>query len=273
MPLSTEHLETLDRLDREILELQYQGQRLRLWLTLRAGYKPGQPRWPRGHDGAGRWSGGPGIGHNSEPSGIDQNFEEQSPQEVENFHDRIAFRILQELLGAAGAAALLGVPMVIATTSSTASDDTVDAAIRASGKKPSDFIPPGVGPGPYTKGWIPAAPADEPGTATQSTINKMGSAWGCSTCGTMNSGLESGNWVGDHQPPTAFNSNKGRQSLLPQCIACSDAQGGRVNALLRRFSPKNMKSLHGVADRKRSVLCGSRSPAWSGSSRMADRFC
>jgi hypothetical protein len=107
MPLSAEHLETLARMDREVLELEYQARRLQLWLTLETAFRPDQLRVPAGNGiVSGRWTregggegsgraddttGGPdepriirvgdpddppGIGHNSEPSGVDQNLDD-----------------------------------------------------------------------------------------------------------------------------------------------------------------------------------------------------
>ena len=52
---------------------------------------------------------------------------------------------------------------------------------------------------------IPAGPSARPTAAQQRAINEMGDAHGCSTCGTTNPGTKSGNWVGDHQPPTSQN--------------------------------------------------------------------
>jgi hypothetical protein len=66
MPLTAEHLESLARMDREILEMQYQAQRLRLWLTLETAFRPDQLRVPAGNGiVSGRWTregGGEGSG-------------------------------------------------------------------------------------------------------------------------------------------------------------------------------------------------------------------
>jgi hypothetical protein len=80
---------------------------------------------------------------------------------------------------------------------------------------------------------IPAGPGARPSPSQQSAINQMGDAHGCSTCGTNTPGTKSGNWVGDHQPPTALNSNGGPQVYKPQCLQCSRQQGGQVSAAVR----------------------------------------
>jgi RHS repeat-associated protein len=85
-----------------------------------------------------------------------------------------------------------------------------------------------VGPGPYAKDSISAGPSARPTAAQQRQINEMGRANGCHTCGTKNPGTKSGNFVGDHQPPTKLNPPGGQQQYHPQCQGCSDAQGGRL---------------------------------------------
>ena len=80
---------------------------------------------------------------------------------------------------------------------------------------------------------IPAGPSARPTTAQQGAINEMGDAHGCSTCGASSPGTKSGNWVGDHQPPTALNTSGGPQTYSPQCLQCSRQQGGQVAAAVR----------------------------------------
>lgn len=88
-----------------------------------------------------------------------------------------------------------------------------------------------VGPGPYAKESIPAGPSARPTAAQQRQINEMGQRNGCHTCGTRNPGTKSGNFVGDHQPPTKLNPPGGQQQYHPQCQNCSNVQGGRVSQL------------------------------------------
>ena len=97
------------------------------------------------------------------------------------------------------------------------------AASRAAGESPSSAVPQE----------IPAGPSARPTAAQQSAINEMGEAHGCSTCGATTPGTKSGNWVGDHQPPTALNKDSGPQVYKPQCLQCSRQQGGQVAAAVR----------------------------------------
>ncbi len=80
---------------------------------------------------------------------------------------------------------------------------------------------------------IPAGPGARPSPSQQNAINQMGGARGCSTCGATSPGTKTGNWVGDHQPPTKLNSTGGPQVYKPQCIQCSRQQGGQVSAAVK----------------------------------------
>jgi hypothetical protein len=64
-------------------------------------------------------------------------------------------------------------------------------------------------------------------------INKIGQTSGCHTCGTTNPGTKSGNFVPDHQPPSAINPPGQPQKLYPHCIECSRKQGGQVLKFLK----------------------------------------
>jgi hypothetical protein len=53
------------------------------------------------------------------------------------------------------------------------------------------------------------------------------------TCETRDPGTPSGNFVPDHQPPNALNSSQQPQRLYPQCLGCSQGQGGWTRSLKR----------------------------------------
>lgn len=67
-------------------------------------------------------------------------------------------------------------------------------------------------------------------------VNAIGSKTGCQTCGTTNPGTKSGNFVPDHQPPSALNVKGEPQRLYPQCINCSREQGLEIARQLRQGS-------------------------------------
>jgi hypothetical protein len=86
-------------------------------------------------------------------------------------------------------------------------------------------------PGPNAEGSVPAS-GPRTTAAQQRAINQLGETNGCHSCGTTNPGTRSGNFVSDHQPPTAL-ANGRPQNLYPQCLNCSRVQGGQTNAAVR----------------------------------------
>jgi RHS repeat-associated protein len=101
-------------------------------------------------------------------------------------------------------------------------------------KNPSNDIPSNVGPGPFAGESVPAGPGARPNKEQQEKINEIGDREGCHTCGAENPGTKSGNWIGDHQDPNKLNPEGKPQSYYPQCLGCSNEQGGRVRWLPKR---------------------------------------
>ncbi len=73
--------------------------------------------------------------------------------------------------------------------------------------------------------------------AERAEINRIGSETGCHTCGAKNPGTKSGNFVPDHQPPSALNPTGTPQRLYPQCINCSREQGLEIARQLQVGGP------------------------------------
>jgi hypothetical protein len=91
-------------------------------------------------------------------------------------------------------------------------------------------------PGPYAAGSIPANGMSHNFTqAERDAVNQMGYDTGCHTCGITIPGTKSGNFVLDHQPPSALVPEGTPQALYPQCIGCSTKQGGDVSAAKRNI--------------------------------------
>lgn len=89
--------------------------------------------------------------------------------------------------------------------------------------------------GPFSGDSIPArGPGRDFTSAERREINRIGSDTGCHTCGTRDPGTISGNFVVDHQIPSALNLNGRAQRLFPHCLTCSLTQGGWVNSIRGR---------------------------------------
>jgi hypothetical protein len=93
----------------------------------------------------------------------------------------------------------------------------------------------GIGPGPFAGESISARGPERDFTASERReINRIGSETGCQTCGTTDPGTKSGNFVADHQYPSAINPAGRAQRLYPQCATCSAKQGPGVQAIRRK---------------------------------------
>ncbi|WP_197433967.1 hypothetical protein [Agrobacterium vitis] len=87
-------------------------------------------------------------------------------------------------------------------------------------------------PGPHAGKSIPARGAEPAFTKPErDEINEIGRNTGCHTCGSLNPGTKSGNFIPDHQPPSKLNPDDTPQDSYPHCLSCSRSQGGQVRAL------------------------------------------
>ena len=90
----------------------------------------------------------------------------------------------------------------------------------------------GIGPGSFAEELLPArGPERDFVMWERREINRIGTSTGCHTCGTFDPGTRSGNFVIDHQLPTALQPLG--QRLYPQCLTCSQRQGGAVHGVRR----------------------------------------
>ncbi len=90
------------------------------------------------------------------------------------------------------------------------------------------------GPGRFAAESIPSTSTGRLRRGEQREINLIGRVRGCHICGRFDPGTRSGNHVGDHQQPTALNQLGRPQRRYPQCLHCSNVQGGKVRALMRK---------------------------------------
>jgi RHS repeat-associated protein len=136
-------------------------------------------------------------------------------------------------LDVTGVGALVGVPANVVSAGVIAHG----AATSAEGA--SNLLKSGVDtlkPGEHAADSVPArGPQRDFTKGEREAVNKAGQETGCHTCGTKDAGTKSGNFVPDHQPPSGLNQNNQPQQLYPQCLTCSQTQGGQVNAAKKKM--------------------------------------
>jgi RHS repeat-associated protein len=84
-------------------------------------------------------------------------------------------------------------------------------------------------PGPNAGEGVAGEPGKRANKGQQEGVNQEGDARGCHGCGASSPGTRSGNWIGDHQPPSATNPGETAR-LYPHCVRCSARQGPAVRA-------------------------------------------
>jgi hypothetical protein len=123
-------------------------------------------------------------------------------------------------------------PGLYATIEGKISD--LEAQAQEAKARLAELASVGIGPGPFAGNSIPArGPSRNFFAAERAENNENGDESGCHTCGIKEPGTQLGNYVLDHQPPTALNLFGSAQRLYPQCLACSRLQGGWISQYLR----------------------------------------
>jgi hypothetical protein len=192
-----------------------------------AKYSPSQPRVPVGNPRGGRWSnrneGGASVGGSG-------NAEGGASEGADDAED----------VGSSGSSQNSDSGGI--TDPRVISYESVDGLIRKyradaqqAQDRASELGRMGIGPGPFAGESVSARGPERDFTAAEHReINRIGSETGCNTCGTLDPLTPRGNFVIDHQPPSALNSTGLAQRLYPQCLSCSLKQGGFVNSLRGR---------------------------------------
>ncbi len=114
----------------------------------------------------------------------------------------------------------------------------VSEMINGIGAAGTKALHPTFEPGPFAAESIPARSSSQVFTAGErAEINRIGQDTGCHTCGSLNPGTKSGNFVLDHQPVSAISPPGRAQRLFPQCLNCSREQGLAAIQVLRGLLP------------------------------------
>lgn len=216
-------------------------------------YNPDQPRVPAGNPDGGQWTSGGGDGSSGEDSsdlervldGLDDSSldwdtgrsrggagawpnatpAQQARLVASELQAQAAIRRVQEIDARWKPPASIseGIEGAIATN---------QAAVRQAETRLRELQGTGIGPGPFAQESIPARSMGRKlQREEQQEINRIGSTYGCHTCGTTQPGTKAGNFVGDHQLPNAIVTPGGSQRLFPHCLSCSLRQGGRITGM------------------------------------------
>lgn len=217
-------------------------------------YSLDQPRVPRGNPDGGQWtSDGSGTGH-TDPRVVSDAIDRAEPgaQYAQNRprggFGRVTINGQQVELTPGQQARLTVVeaqawdairrvqeldPKWHPAPSAYESVEGLIGAYRSDARQAEDRISElrnvGIGPGPFAGDSIPArGPERDFRINERIELNEIGAETGCHTCGIKSPGTTSGNFVADHQPPTALNLRNNPQRLFPQCVTCSRTQGGWI---------------------------------------------
>jgi hypothetical protein len=251
--------EDLLRLRRELAAINAELKFRRFLRALKAGFNPSQPRVPRGNPGGGQWTsdggtgGGDGSGRNDPRilSDATPDNEWQPGAQYAQNRPRGGPVLIngRAVTPTPGQAARLEVVEARARDAinrvrevdpnwrpSPSVYESVEGLIRAreadAQQAHARFLElqrNGIGPGPFAGDSFPArGPERDYRSWEIERNNQNGAIWGCHTCGTFNPGTRSGNYVLDHQQPTAWNPLGRPQRIYPQCLSCSGRQGNWI---------------------------------------------
>jgi hypothetical protein len=216
--------------------------------SLKAGFRPDEPRVPAGGPGGGQWTDG-GLGGFNSARIVRVGGEERDAEDLRNIAGRLidatpAEAARLEISHAQMEAAVRRVqqldpkwrprPSLYETPAGEIAAN--EAATREAQERLFELQRVGIGPGPFA---VESQPARGPGRRwTAEEIrenNRIGETYGCHTCGTREPGTTSGNYFLDHQKPSALLQEGEGQRIFPQCATCSASQGSYVRQLRSRF--------------------------------------
>lgn len=239
--------------------------------AIKAGYDPNQPRHPRGNPDGGQWANGGGSGSGTDSRADRSNSPGSKPRDFRN-PDKPRVQLAQARGPGGRPTVRIGNRRLPATPGQAArfeaanrrakrlikrvqqldrdwkprtsltDPSSVNGAIaarrgeaREAEARLRELASQGLGPGPNAKESIPArGPGRSFRKDERNEVNKMGYRDGCHTCGSRDPGTPNGNFIPDHQLPSALNPRGQVQRLFPQCRTCSSRQGGFVGSRKRK---------------------------------------
>ncbi|HSS99963.1 MAG TPA: hypothetical protein VLK33_23170, partial [Terriglobales bacterium] len=227
----------------------------RLYEHIERKYSPDQPRVPRGNPGGGQWTGDSNGNGRTDPRVVSDTGPESFNPGAQYAQNRSRGGFSRVIINGQQVEPTPGQQARLAVVEAQAQDairrvqeldpkwrpepsvyESVEGLIgayQADARQAQDRISElqsiGIGPGPFAGESIPArGPRRDFTVKERGQLNDIGRDTGCHTCGTETTGTRTGNFVADHQPPSALNFNNGPQRLFPQCLTCSLRQGGWI---------------------------------------------
>jgi hypothetical protein len=232
----------------------------RLYDRIERKYSPDQPRVPRGNPDGGQWTGDGDRNGRTDPRVVSDTAPDSTGPGAQFAQNRPRGGFSRVIINGQQVEPTPGQQARLAVVEAQAQDairrvqeldpkwrpepsayesvegliEAYQADARQAQDRTSELQSVGIGPGPFAGESIPARGPKRDFTATERReINSIGSETGCHTCGAKNPGTLRGNFVPDHQPPNALNLFGHEQRLYPQCISCSDFQGGWIRGNTR----------------------------------------
>lgn len=220
--------------------------------SLKAGFRPDEPRVPAGNPDGGQWTDEGGLGVAGDfariirVGGEEENLEDAEPRNIAGrlFDATPAQAARLDISYAEMQAAVGRVQRIDPTWQPRPSlYETIEgeisankAAAQEARSKYSELQWQGLAPGQFATESQPAAGPGRNRRADQIRLNNaIGSRSGCHTCGTLDPGTVSGNYFLDHQRPSALIEEGEAQRIFPQCASCSARQGWYVLQLRNRL--------------------------------------
>ena len=223
-----------------LASLRVQAALLRLSLGFKAGFRPDQPRVPRGQPDAGQWTRVPGY---AQVHPVSRRRSGGGQVRIGGRWHPItpAQEVRLQISTAARKDAVRRVQQIDRDWRPPAQVyATVEGQIRANEAvrlqaelRLYELSGRPIQLGPFAREWITLAPGQTKLTGQQRRVlDAIGQQYGCHGCGSIENLTPNGHFVGDHQMPRAL----GRSTIIiPHCVHCSNIQGGYVGALRGRL--------------------------------------
>jgi hypothetical protein len=220
-------------LGRGTAEFMLQAAAIRLSLALKAGYRPQQPRVPRGNTDGGQWTLVPGY---ARVERVSRRRAGASQIQVGGVWHQVT-PAQQVLLAQSATARNIAVqavrqldpnwqpPVQVYSTPNgmIAANRAVEQAARL---RIFEVVGGPMGIGPYAREWVPAPTSNRRLYKPERLeIDRIGRQFGCHRCGTRNPATPSNMFIGDHQVPTSIGTPA---RIYPHCFSCSASQGGML---------------------------------------------